>query len=227
MRAFVLKNFYLTIYLIFSGSMTYAQITASKTAGCAPLSVSFSAPAGMTSYYWDFDNGGSSEDSNPNVVFSNPKNPYKVSLRACKTGPILYTIDIQVFPKPVVTIPGIKGCAPLSASITPNITLPPGVTATSIKYIFGDGNAQTKTAPNLTPASNTYTAADRTFSVSFEISTSPTSAGCDHTVVIPDAVETSSIAFNWLNASPAAACNAPLTVSFAHNIIAQKPIVSY
>lgn len=227
MRAFVLKKFYLTIYLILSGSLTYAQITASKTAGCAPLTVSFTAPAGMTSYYWDFDNGGSSEDANPNVVFSNPKNPYKVSLRACKTCPVLYTIDIQVFPKPTITVPPLKGCAPLSASFSPNITLPPGVTATSIKYIFGDGNAQTKTAPNLFPANHTYIEADKTFPVSFEIQTSPSSAGCDHTVVIPGAVETSSIAFNWLNASPAAACNPPLNVSFSHNIVAKKTIVSY
>ena len=227
MRTFVFIKFQLAVYLISSGSMVCAQISANKTSGCAPLTVNFSVPVGMTSYYWDFDNGGSSEDANPSVVFSNPKNPYKVSLRTCKTCPVLYTLDIQVYPKPTVTIPSSKGCAPLNVSLTPNITLPPGVTATGIKYIFGDGNAQTKTAPNLTPANHTYTAADRTFPVSFEIITHPSSAGCDHTVVIPGAVETSSITFNWLNASPASACTAPLKVNFAHNIIAQKTIVSY
>lgn len=204
-----------------------AQITATKTSGCAPLTVNFGAPAGMTTYYWDFDNGGSSEDANPNVVFTTPKNPYKVSLRACKTCPILYTIDIQVYPKPTITIPNFKGCPPLNVTMNPVISLPLGVTATSLKYIFGDGNSQTKTPPNLAPASNTYNDPDKTYTVSFELKTSPTDAGCDHTIVIPKAVETSNITFNWLQASPSAGCNPPLNVSFSHNIVSQKPIISY
>lgn len=227
MFSFVVKKLYLSLILLFATFLVEAQITANKTAGCAPLTVNFIPPTGMTTYYWDFDNGGSSEDSNPNVVFSNPKNPYKVSLRACKTCPVLHTIDIAVFTKPSVTIPNTKGCAPLAVNFNPNITLPPGVTATSVKYIFGDGNAKTMTAPTLAPASHTYTVPDQTYPVSFEIKTSPTIAGCDHTIVIPGAVETSSINFNWLNASPNAACNPPLTVGFTHGIVAQKPIVSY
>lgn len=204
-----------------------SQIGANKTSGCAPMTVAFSPPSGMTTYYWDFDNGGSSEDASPNVVFSNPKNPYKVSLRACKTCPVLETIDIQVFPKPSVSMTPIKGCTPLSASIQPNITLPPGVTASSIKYFFGDGNSQTKTPPNLSPANYTYTTPDRVYDLSFEIKTDPTSAGCDHTIIVPAAVETSSITFNWIRPSPSAACAPPLAVNFTHNIQSPKPLVSY
>jgi gliding motility-associated-like protein len=211
--------------LIFTSG--YSQITVDKTAGCAPLTVSFKPPVGMTTYYWDFDNGGSSEDSTPNVVFTTPKNPYKVSLRACKTCPILHTIDIQAHPKPTVTVPSSKGCPPLNVSFNPNISLPPGVSITSLKYIFGDGNSQTKTPPNLFPASNTYNDPDKTYTVSFELKTSPTSAGCDHTVVIPNTVETSSITFNWLQASPSAGCTPPLNVNFTHSIQAKKAIVSY
>jgi gliding motility-associated-like protein len=227
MSTFVLRTIYFLVILSFSASMSQAQITASKTSGCAPLTVSFSAPAGMTTYYWDFDNGGSSEDANPNVVFTTPRNPYKVSLRACKTCPILQTIDIQVFPKPTITLPPIKGCSPLLVTFNPVLNLPSGVSASSLKYIFGDGNTVTKTAPNLTPANHTYSDPDKTYPVSFEIITTPSSAGCDHTIVIPGAVETSSIQFPWLSASPSADCNAPLTVSLTYNIVSKKPITSY
>lgn len=227
MFSFVLKKIYFSFIFLFTTLVIEAQIGASLTNGCAPLTVNFSPPAGMTTFYWDFDNGGSSEDANPNVVFSNPKNPFKVTLRACKTCPVLHTIDITVFPKPTVTIPKVNGCAPYTVNFNPNITLPPGVTANSIKYIFGDGNTKTMNAPTLAPASNTYTVPDQIFPVSFEIKTSPTSAGCDHTIVIPGAVETSSIAFNWLNANPSAACDPPLTVGFTYGIVAKNPIISY
>jgi PKD repeat protein len=164
MRAFVLRKLYLIFVFLFTTLVIEAQISASLTNGCAPLTVNFSPPAGMTTFYWDFDNGGSSEDANPNVVFSNPKNPFKVTLRACKTCPVLHTIDITVFPKPTVTIPKVNGCAPYTVNFNPNITLPPGVTATSVKYIFGDGNTKTMNAPTLAPASNTYTVPRSNFS---------------------------------------------------------------
>lgn len=205
-----------------------AQIVASSNAGCAPLTVAFTAPAGMTSYYWDFDNGGSSTDANPSgVIFATPKNPYTVTLRACKTCPVLHTTSIAVFPKPTVTMSEIKGCPPLNATLNPAISLPSGVSITSLKYIYGDGASQTKTPPNLTPSNHTYTTANKNYTVSFEMITSPTNAGCDHTVTIPDVVKTSDLLINYILATPQALCTVPASVSFSHNIVSARPIVSY
>ena len=97
-------NFFILIILSLWQGFLNAQISADISSGCAPLTVNFTPPAGMSTYYWDFDNGGSSTDANPTgVIFNTPKNPYTVTLRACKTCPVLHTYNITVFPKPTIT----------------------------------------------------------------------------------------------------------------------------
>lgn len=215
---------FIVLFSIFLNTLLSAQIKADISFGCAPLTVKFTPPAGMTTYYWDFDDGASSELASPSNVFLTPKTPYKVSLRASKTGPILHTIDINVYPKPVISTPILKGCAPLDANIIPNYTLPSGVTATSIKYIFGDGGTLTKTSPTLSPASHTYSKGS--YNVTFEITTSPTNAGCNNTVTVNAAVNASSIVGSFFN-SPSAGCDTPFTTTFSTSITADRPIVEY
>lgn len=220
-----LAYYFILLLLISSQLNIYAQIVADISSGCAPLTVNFTPPSGMSIYYWDFDNGGSSTDANPvGVIFNTPKNPYNVTLRACKTCPVLHTYNITVFPKPTITIDPITGCAPLNVNISPLIGLPPGVTTTSIKYIYSDGTSKTLNAPNVSPDFHTFTAGPH--DVTIDITTSPTNAGCNTLKTIPACVKLSNL-FLGINSSPSSGCNVPLTVNFSSNVVADRPIVSY
>jgi gliding motility-associated-like protein len=209
----------------FSIIQSHSQIVADISSGCTPLTVQFTAPAGMSTYYWDFDNGGSSTDQNPaGVIFNTPKNPYKVTLRACKTCPELHSYDITVFPKPTITLSPVMGCAPKNISIAPTINLPPGVTTTSIKYIYSDGSTNTLTAPNASPDIHSFNAG--THSVTVELKTAPNEAGCNTLVTIPDVVKLSNLNVGII-ANPSSGCSVPLTVNFNVSLSADRPIVSY
>lgn len=218
-------NFFILIILSLWQGFLNAQISADISSGCAPLTVNFTPPAGMSTYYWDFDNGGSSTDANPTgVIFNTPKNPYTVTLRACKTCPVLHTYNITVFPKPTITIDPITGCAPLNASISPIINLPPGVSTTSIKYIYSDGTSITKTAPNTSPDVHLFQVGQH--DITFDITTSPTNAGCNTLKTISSCVKLSNL-FIGITSSLSSGCSAPLTVNYTANVVADRPIVSY
>jgi PKD repeat protein len=76
------------------GQQLYSQ--ASPSSGCAPLNVSFTPPAGMTTYYWEFgENGsdGTSTDQNPTYQFTSDTGYFSVlfvvDYRGCKDSLLL------------------------------------------------------------------------------------------------------------------------------------------
>ncbi|MEZ4960018.1 MAG: choice-of-anchor B family protein [Saprospiraceae bacterium] len=71
----------------------FPQFTATTTAGCEPLSVSFSENSGLAaSWLWTFENGNpaTSAEQNPTVVFSTP-GPHDVTLEVVTMGGNTYT----------------------------------------------------------------------------------------------------------------------------------------
>lgn len=217
-----MKTIFILFFLVFSFQRLNAQ--ASPSSGCAPLDVVFTPPSGMSTYYWDFGDGSSSELSNPTNKFLQPQS-YVVSLRACKTCPIVQTYSVSVSTKPTITVPEYKGCSPLTVNITPNITLPPSVSITSLKYIFGTGASTTASGSGIASQSYTYTSSG-SYNLGFELKTSPSNSNCDVSISIPSSVKTSSIT-GQISGSPFLGCIIPMTSVFSSNLINTAPIVSY
>ncbi|MCR6642274.1 MAG: PKD domain-containing protein [Sporocytophaga sp.] len=65
-----------------------AQRATSPTEGCAPLTVSFEAPATSSTYYWDMGDGAISDKEKPSNQYVNP-GIYTATFRESKNGPVL------------------------------------------------------------------------------------------------------------------------------------------
>ncbi len=155
----------------------YAQPTSDKTEGCSPLIVAFTAPVGSTSWFWDFKDIGTSQGNpTPTHSFTAPGN-YLVEYKATPTGPIVGTVLIKVYSKPVFQVtPGTptKGCAPLNVTLNATGTAPLGVTINSYTWVYGDGLGGTGNSVSHTYAAGVY-------DISLKINTS--SATCDTTKI--------------------------------------------
>lgn len=214
------KKFIYLFLIHFFFTEFYAQISADKGLGCAPVSVIFSPPTGMTTYYWDFGNGQSSQSANPSALFNTASTtPYQITLRACATCPIVATYSFPVYPKPTITLSS-QGKVNDNIALNPAITLPPGVTITSTTVTSGNGQSA-----NAVPANFQYTNPGR-YNSGVEIKTSPSNAGCDVSVSIPNAVKVSEFkgsifpVFSIL-------CLEPFSTNFVNSTSSHFPIVSY
>jgi PKD repeat protein len=138
------------------------------TSGCHPLEVSFqNMSTGADSYYWDFGDGGSSQQFEMVRTFTNSSHfeskIYEVkliaeSLYGCIDSLIL---PIVVYPKPKAnySVSDLSGCSPLTVDFTHA-----ALGATTFIWNFGDGTGDVTTQGD---ASHTYihsgeTAADLT-----------------------------------------------------------------
>lgn len=187
---------------------TVAQ-TASTTQGCVPLEVSFTPPAGASSYFWTFGDGATSQLQSPTNTFINA-GTYTVQFSASAGGAVIGTITINVYPKPVPTFTATptEGCSPLPVQFTNTTVLSPGITITSFSWVYGDGGQGS--GPNPT---RTFSAAGSHF-VSMGITTNLVT--CNVTQVYPDQIIVAlspSTTFST-TPNPASACTPPLTVNF-------------
>lgn len=202
-----LLGLFLLALLALSGLNTYAQ-TADMTQGCFPLTVQFTAPAGSTSWFWNFDDGASSNQQNPTNTFLAAGN-YNVTFSATQGGPVLGTIAINVYPKPTPTFTAdpTSGCVPLAVQFTNTTTAGAGINITGYNWVFGDGGLAT--GPNPT---RTFVQPGSHF-VSLAITTNMPS--CNVTQVYPDFIEAIAqpLASFTISPFPAVACNPPLTVN--------------
>ncbi len=115
----------------------------------APLTVNFtSSIIGATSFFWTFGDGSTSTSPNPTHTY-NSLGSYDVTLIASNsvgcTDTLFRPYYINIAPPEVnfINIP-IKGCAPLTHTLSPNIiSVDPIV---SFQWDFGDGT--TSTLPN-------------------------------------------------------------------------------
>jgi len=119
-----------------------AQI-ATNTVGCAPHQVEFTAPAGVSTVFWDFGDGASNNNSN------NPTNTYVSSGTytarfGLTEGNYTDSIVVNVYEKPVLEIvqdPAIA-CAPAEITLTNTTNIPDGITLLATGWAFFDGTVE-------------------------------------------------------------------------------------
>ena len=217
-----MRTIRLLLVLLTAAQFSFAQ-TASTTQGCVPLTVSFTAPSGSgPSHFWDFADGATANQANPSNTFTAP-GTYTVEYRASSSGPVIGTVTINVYPRPVPTFTATPttGCAPLLVSFDDATTVGSGVTITGYTWVFGDGSIASGASPNhwfSTPGS---------FFVSLEIQTNLPS--CNATEVYNDTIIVSQgVTANFTTSpNPATSCNPPLNVTFTNSTTSPNPPITY
>lgn len=204
--------------ILFFPLFSVAQ-TSDVNTGCAPLAVSFTAPAGSVSWFWDFKDGGSSNLQNPQNIFTSP-GIYTVEFKNTPNGPVVGTVTITVFPKPdvMITATPAGGCVPLNVSFTNNSVVDPGIQITGQSWVFGNGGSATGPSPSYVYNSPGL------FTVSLELTTNYPS--CNVTEVFPDLVNASPVPVAAFTTTPAppVACNPPLNVAVTNTSTGTGPL---
>lgn len=183
--------------------------TADLTEGCIPLSVQFTPPVGLASYFWDFQNNATSVESDPTAVFVE-EGTYNVTLRETVDGSIVGTITINVYPTPLLSIeadPTI-GCAPTVVNFSSTSTIDPNVIVNQYSWVFGGGSAGTGMS------TNTSYSQPGIYTVSLSIQA--TQEGCSTTQIFPDLITLggiSNLSFFTIP-TPAISCDPPLEIDF-------------
>ena len=175
----IIKTF---LFTLFTGYSIQAVCqTASVDRGCAPLKVEFTSP-NLSDYYWDFGDGTESIKQFPDHEFVNP-GKYTVTLYEGLNGNKIGTIDITIYPDPIISIDSdiTGGCNPLTVSFTSAIDKDPDINITSWLWTFGDGaSATSKDVVYTYGQVGTYT-------VSLKITTDVTE--CEETLILNDYIK--------------------------------------
>jgi gliding motility-associated-like protein len=149
-----------------------------------PLDVSFQdlSSAGATSWQWDFGDGGSSNQQNPNHTY-NAYGSFTVKLivtnsTGCRDS--IIKTDYVIVRRAQITIPlfPARGCVPFTINPIPIINAVDNVL--TYEWDFGDGGTSTLQNP-----SHTYNI-QGTYDVKLIITTS---TGCRDTLLVPQAVK--------------------------------------
>ncbi|TNE57549.1 MAG: PKD domain-containing protein [Bacteroidetes bacterium] len=211
----------LTLLTLLQSLFLLAQ-TADLTTGCAPLEVKFTPPAGAASFFWDFQDGGTSLLANPSHIFTVP-GTYNVEFRQSSTGPVVGTVAITVYPKPEIGIVANpeSGCIPLNVQFTDTTQLAGDIQVQAYSWVFGDGG--NGTGANVSHVYNTVGA----FTVSLELTTNY--ATCNVTKPFTDLIHTGiqpNVNFTT-NPDPPVACDPPLQVSFTNTTTGGSGSLTY
>jgi gliding motility-associated-like protein len=190
-------------------SQSFAQVTADKTSGCAPLLVQFTGPAGT----YDFGDG-----TPPVATAANPGRQYLksgsfvVKLNGVATG---ITIVVYEKPKPqfsITEVAGVAGtvgvatgCAPLTVKFTDESTAPASTPIISRTWYFGDGTTSTQLNPT-----HTYVQTG-TYAVELVVKT----ANCQETIKKTDVVVVTEPPVLSFNSNITTSCG-PATVQFSN-----------
>ncbi len=184
--------------------------TASITSGCPPLTVNFTPPNNVDTYFWDFGNSVTSTLALPATTYTEP-GVYTVSFRTEAGGPVLDSLSIQVLPPPAldIAIDTAFGCAPLTVNFTNNSQIDDLIEVNQYSWGFGDGGSDT----GITDISHTYEAAGL-FTPSLSITTNQ--QGCDVTKNFPELIRVNRVENVRFTSNPPlpTACDPPLTVTF-------------
>ncbi len=197
----------LAVIILLSICIDISGQTADITQGCVPLTVQFDSEM-LTEYFWDFDDGTSSNVQSPEHIYTSP-GTYTVSLRQGAQGQSIGSIVIQVYADPVIEISYDQpdGCIPSEVTFTPNITLDPDVTITEYQWILGDGNVSSELNPT-----HTYTERG-TYTVSLSIKTDKTE--CDYLEIFPDLIDAFGVSSSFVFDSPSL-CEVPADVLYRY-----------
>ncbi len=192
--------------------------TANFTEGCSPLEVQFTAPSGLSAYFWDFGNNGSSDFQNPSRVFNSP-GTYEVTLSEGVGGAQVGTLTISVYPKPRIEIaadpPG--GCPVLTTQFSLSSDINPNI---DVDYLWSFDAFGTST-----DASPIFTFENLgTYDVALALESSL--ENCSRTELFEEflnVTEAPEVSFTT-DPSPAGACAAPFNVDFT---ITSNPDLTY
>ena len=144
-----MKRIILIISTLFLTNLISAQ-TSDATEGCTPLTVNFSAP-NASSYFWDFNDGASSIEQNPDNIFTTP-GTYRVQLFTAQGGSLVGEIVVNVYPQIEVEITNDNdwGCIPFPVGFASSIDSDPAIIIENIEWTFGDGSTGTGATPMTT-----------------------------------------------------------------------------
>lgn len=208
----------IVMFLLVLDGVVYSQ-TADIVSGCAPLQVNFTAPNGFSTYYWDFQDGASSNLENPTNTFANAGN-YQVAFRESTTGPIIGTVTIVVFNKPIPILTSNlahTGCVPLAVDFSASATLPPGISVLDYQWTFGQGSGASGNQVQFT-----Y---NNVGSYTVTIALTASTPSCNNTISFVDYVGVSNPSAAILSSpNPPMSCNPPLNVSFTDGSTSTLPL---
>ena len=136
-----------------------AQITSTSTLvnECAPANITFTAPAGASSIFWNFGAYGSFNTATGSFNVLTAASFSAVFNGVVGGNPVSFTVPVIVHAVPVANFNLIQpsnGCAPVTVTLTDL-----SVTSSSLqswKWVYGDGNLNTFSNGN--PHSYVYTA---------------------------------------------------------------------
>jgi len=208
---------FLTLFTALFGFSSFAQ-NASPSIGCAPYEVNFSPPDGGQAF-WNFGDGASSPLSSPSHVYTTP-GTYDVTFSRTDGGPVIGTVEVQVFPKPDITlvIDDTEGCIPHTAQFDVTTNLDAAITINEINWAFGDGSSG-----NGASTSNTYQQAGD-YDVSVELVTSLST--CNTTVIFSDTIIANPLPNVRFTTSPnpPQSCDIPLIVQLTNRSTGADPL---
>ena len=201
------------LLLLFSQINSIFAQTADQTEGCAAFTVSFTAPTGQNSFFWEFGDGITSDDENPSHIYAAP-GTFEVIFRNSVGGAqVGQTITVNVYEQPTITLTAdpTGGCAPLMTQLTATINADPAINVFSYTWDFGD--TQSDTGAGLDVINHTYTNPGN-YNVALDITTNFQT--CDVLFQELDLVSASGppgVGF-ITNPDPPVSCTAPLDVTF-------------
>jgi gliding motility-associated-like protein len=170
----LVKTSYITVLNIPAADFTNSMTCSNKSINFNDKSTVLASK--VTSWFWEFGDGNTSNIQNPTHVFSK-KGKYKLNLTATSSIGCSNTIEkeIVVSDKPIVqfSAENTSGCLPLTPKFNDFSNTAEGSTYT---WIYGDSTSSTEKSPN-----HTYLK-DGLFTVK-EIITAP--GGCKDSLVIP------------------------------------------
>ncbi len=206
----------LIVFLLIPNFLTYGQ-TASSTAGCAELTVSFTAPQ-ATSYYWVFGDGLASVSNLQNPVHSYIQpGSYTAQLFDEENGTqIGDDIFITVYSPIVFEIfaDATTGCAPLEVNFTSILDIHPDIEVEDIVWTFGDGNSASGQNTNYTYNENGV------YSISLKVITSG-NIKCDEPAIFQDYIVLEGDITNF-SIDRYSACDVPAEFVFTNTIDAEE-----
>ena len=210
---------FLFIGCLLASSLSLAQI-ANVTEGCFPLQVQFTAPGGPSTYFWDFQDGATSDLQNPVNTFTTA-GVFNVEFSESPGSAVLGTVTITVYDEPQILISAStqQGCGPLSVDFMADVLTDPGVMITDYQWVFGDG----QTASGTSNPTHVFSGVGFYF-VSLEITTNFLS--CNTTMVIQDFIEVTPGPVADFSTDPASllVCEGPVSVSFTNQSSGLDPL---
>jgi gliding motility-associated-like protein len=206
--------------LFFAGAClqkVFSQVVASKTIGCVPLQVSFTAPPGATSANWNFGNGSSAQ-LNPNNVYSSP-GVYNVTYSGTGGSPLNASIQITVVANNIV--PSINFNIPYSHCAPMSVPFAGSSTGGGNKFEWDFSDGVLAIGANLTHIYTLGGVFNPTLSVKDTIT------GCTSTISAGP-INVSVLANLIIDANPGLnSCMAPFTTAFtASNSASGSPLTS-